>query len=281
MLTGVDRFIRIVVKREQWLLKDSSADSGNGVTPKSPKLFGLPKPYTSLYSPSSYLANRPNYTGYRSSIGPTTAELTPSSPTLTSQTVNSLSDSQTRLNSVIPTKQQNLGSESWTMGATTTTTTTHVRPQSSVYASQNTSGFNPSSSISNVLPPTNISSVSHLSQSQPVFNSLNHAEALPNNPSFPNIPPPMQGLSLLDMAFSTNPLQKPQKVEQGPIVTVTIQQPNAQNGVAHLLPAPPTNPGIVTESLTKSTYTETTTTRVTHNVLALPTAATEVCDGYT
>jgi hypothetical protein len=28
---------------------------------KSPKIFGLPRPYTGLYSASSYMANRPSY----------------------------------------------------------------------------------------------------------------------------------------------------------------------------------------------------------------------------
>ena len=50
-LTGLGRFIRLVVERE-----------GTEGDEKSPKLFGLPKPYTSLYA-SSYMANRPSYTG--------------------------------------------------------------------------------------------------------------------------------------------------------------------------------------------------------------------------
>jgi len=50
-LTGLGRFVRLVVERE-----------GTEGDEKSPKLFGLPKPYTSLYA-SSYMANRPSYTG--------------------------------------------------------------------------------------------------------------------------------------------------------------------------------------------------------------------------
>lgn len=35
---------------------------------QSPRLFGLPKPYTGLYSANSYMANRPFSSGYRRSM---------------------------------------------------------------------------------------------------------------------------------------------------------------------------------------------------------------------
>ena len=57
MLTGLERFVRLVVERESWLPPSHL---------KSPKMFGTPRPYTSLYSPNSYMANRPNYTGLSS-----------------------------------------------------------------------------------------------------------------------------------------------------------------------------------------------------------------------
>ena len=47
LLTGLDRFIRLVVHR-----------------PKTSKILSGPKPYSGLYS-SSYMANRPTYTGYK------------------------------------------------------------------------------------------------------------------------------------------------------------------------------------------------------------------------
>ena len=49
LLTGLERFVRLCVERKIEL----SADG------KSPKVFGAPKPYTGLYGPSSYMANRP------------------------------------------------------------------------------------------------------------------------------------------------------------------------------------------------------------------------------
>ncbi|CAG2171001.1 unnamed protein product, partial [Oppiella nova] len=48
MLTGVDRFVRLVVEHE-------GSDT-------SPKMYGMGRPYTGLYA-SSYMANRPSYTG--------------------------------------------------------------------------------------------------------------------------------------------------------------------------------------------------------------------------
>ena len=49
LLTGLERFVRLCIERKVEL----SADG------KSPKVFGAPKPYTGLYGPSSYMANRP------------------------------------------------------------------------------------------------------------------------------------------------------------------------------------------------------------------------------
>ena len=63
MLTGLERFVRLVVERDT-LVPRSQAGPGGPLAPdqeKSPKVFGVPKPYTGLYSASSYMANRPSY----------------------------------------------------------------------------------------------------------------------------------------------------------------------------------------------------------------------------
>lgn len=62
LLTGLERFVRLVVERE---IPISQANPAN-LTPseKSPRIIGAPKPYTGLYSPNSYMANRPGYMGY-------------------------------------------------------------------------------------------------------------------------------------------------------------------------------------------------------------------------
>jgi len=65
MLTGLERFVRLVVERETLVPRTIAGPSLNVSDEKSPKVFGLPKPYTGLYSASSYMANRPSY-GLRS-----------------------------------------------------------------------------------------------------------------------------------------------------------------------------------------------------------------------
>ncbi|XP_071512746.1 protein lap4-like isoform X5 [Panulirus ornatus] len=62
MLTGLERFVRLVVHRET-LVPLGQGNNSNSKT--SPRVFGAPRPYTGLYSAGSYMANRPSYTGYR------------------------------------------------------------------------------------------------------------------------------------------------------------------------------------------------------------------------
>ena len=75
LLTGTERFVRLSVERKITSPTSSNfpSDFGLPATPPSasglesggkgvsPKVFGLPKPYTGLYSASSYMANRPSY----------------------------------------------------------------------------------------------------------------------------------------------------------------------------------------------------------------------------
>ena len=108
MLTGLERFVRLCIERQAseptittHNLASGSAPTSASFTPsdKSPKLFGLPKPYTGLklhgnssyISPSSYMANRPDYTRRRepgqytrTSISNTTSN----SPTTPNTSVN-------------------------------------------------------------------------------------------------------------------------------------------------------------------------------------------------
>nr|CAI5864077.1 unnamed protein product [Callosobruchus analis] len=68
MLTGLERFVRLTVEREIPLDANSSSPSPSPGPQQSPRLFGLPKPYTGLYAANSYMANRPSYvTGFRKS----------------------------------------------------------------------------------------------------------------------------------------------------------------------------------------------------------------------
>lgn len=86
-LTGHERFVRIVAEREVsnfsvnlpseivlishhfQMAVDEPVPLGASPSPgpqQSPRLFGLPKPYTGLYSANSYMANRPF--SYRRSV---------------------------------------------------------------------------------------------------------------------------------------------------------------------------------------------------------------------
>jgi len=60
MLTGNERFVRLVVERKSLVPRiDMTNITVKSMSEKSPKVFGLPKPYTGLYSSNSYMANRP------------------------------------------------------------------------------------------------------------------------------------------------------------------------------------------------------------------------------
>lgn len=68
MLTGLERFVRLAVEREIPMENSGNSPNPSPGSQQSPRLFGLPKPYTGLYAANSYMANRPGYTGYRRSL---------------------------------------------------------------------------------------------------------------------------------------------------------------------------------------------------------------------
>ena len=84
-------------------------------------------------------------------------------------------------------------------------------------------------------------------------------------------PPSAVGLSTFDSMI-------PSEVKQpSAVVTVTIKQPDAvSKPVPELFPPAPTDLGTVTETITKSTLTETVFTRVTHNEALMVPVQTEV-----
>ncbi|KAK9730452.1 PDZ domain [Popillia japonica] len=67
LLTGLERFVRLVVEREVPVSQQESNSPSPGPQ-QSPRVFGLPKPYSGLYSPNSYMSNRPGYNSYRRSL---------------------------------------------------------------------------------------------------------------------------------------------------------------------------------------------------------------------
>lgn len=68
MLTGLERFVRLTVEREIPIDVDGNSSNPSPGPQQSPRMFGLPKPYTGLFAANSYMANRPGYTGYRRSM---------------------------------------------------------------------------------------------------------------------------------------------------------------------------------------------------------------------
>lgn len=62
MLTGLERFVRLVAEREVLVSKGQSPSPSPAE--KSPHVFGAPKPYTGLYNANSYMANRPGFRYY-------------------------------------------------------------------------------------------------------------------------------------------------------------------------------------------------------------------------
>ncbi|XP_065213379.1 protein lap4 [Planococcus citri] len=194
ILTGLERFVRIAAEREVAYPRNSATPSPG--PEKSPKVFGVPKPYTGLYSANSYMANRPNYTGARTS---------PSS-------VNSGSMSPPK-----PAPRR----------------------------------FTPSTS-SNPSASNSISESETQGFSKPITNE-----------DFQAMIPP----HFLQNGTESDTSDKSDSTK---IVSLTIKKPEKKvlNGI--VLPEAPTGLGRVTETITKSTFTETVVTRITDNKLSQP-----------
>ncbi|XP_018896338.2 uncharacterized protein [Bemisia tabaci] len=192
MLTGLERHIRIVAEREVAVPKGQSTPTQSPGPEKSPKVFGVPKPYTSLYSANSYMANRPSYTGIRSAVSsPVSKEASPIPPPKPA-----------------PRK---------------------LTPSSSIDAD---------SEIQDHHPPKPITNEEFQAMIPPHF--LYH-----------------------------HPPSTEKSDDHGKLVSLTIKQPDPHlNGI--VFPEAPTALGKVTETITKSTLTETVVTRVTENKLAKP-----------
>lgn len=242
MLTGLERFVRLVVEREIPL---SQASPLMQVTPseKSPRLIGGPRPYTGLYSANSYMANRPGYTGYRRSmdadkaLSPSPTSRTPPPPPPPARIEPSV-NGVAKMNGVAD-KQ-----------ATSPSAVNYPQPAPR--------------------------------QTQPRSLGITSPDAEPR-PTSPQediqVPKPITNeefQAMIPAHFLRPPTSSPSPdSQQGPVVTVTIKQPDNLPGDVNFPPAP-TTLGKVTETITKSTLTETVVTRVTDNHLVLP-VIIEVC----
>lgn len=262
LLTGLERFVRLVVEREIPL---SQANPATVVTPseKSPRVIGAPKPYTGLYNANSYMANRPGYGGYRRSmdadkaLSPSPTSKTPPPPPLPT-TLSAKSDA------VNETPKMNGVSESGK----------NVSPTSfSPTINQSYPQPAPRHSVSQTTTPTNNTTGS--------ATTTPHVEPRPDETTQEDIqvPKPITNeefQAMIPAHFLRPPTSSPSPdSHQGPIVTVTIKQPDTLPGDVSFPPAP-TTLGKVTEVITKSTLTETVVTRVTDNQLMQP-LIIEVC----
>ncbi|XP_026668328.1 protein lap4 isoform X4 [Ceratina calcarata] len=263
LLTGLERFVRLVVEREIPLSQANAVTTVAAVvTPseKSPRVIGAPKPYTGLYNANSYIASRPgggtaatggSYTGYRRSmdadrtLSPSPTSKTPPPPmksniTETLPKMNGVTESTSvkNISSILPNSQSPLPP--------------HPQPAPRHSISQPT--------IATTASSTPTSSTEPRSTSPQQQDDIQVPKPITNEEFQAMIPAHF----LRPATSSPSP-----DSHQGPIVTVTIKQPDNIPGDVNFPPAP-TTLGKVTETITKSTLTETVVTRVTENQLVPP-----------
>ncbi|XP_076655479.1 scribble planar cell polarity protein [Halictus rubicundus] len=246
LLTGLERFVRLVVERE---IPVSQANATIVVTPseKSPRVIGAPKPYTGLYNANSYIANRPGYT-IRRSIDADRA-LSPSPTAKTPPPMKIESADVPKMNGV--TEPGNIKHAS-SISPSPTNSQPHPQPAPRHSISQPTITMSTTASTTPTptTEPRSTSPQEDIQVPKPITNEEFQA--------------------MIPAHFLRPPTSSPSPdFHQGPIVTVTIKQPDNLPGDVNFPPAP-TTLGKVTETITKSTLTETVVTRVTDNQLVQP-----------
>ncbi|XP_075585381.1 protein lap4 isoform X3 [Dermatophagoides farinae] len=244
IITGLERFVRLVVERE-----------GVPVTEKN-----LPYQQYSTgltYSSNSYMANRPSYTGsYRR-------------PLLGS--VSSLSHSNAL--------DSGITGSAGTISTPSTPSFTHgSKPLSSIFNAKlpglrGNTDSNPYSSSS-----TNRSINNRLNsalQTSAVKNITNHHSSNTSSSRSSSVPPPQNRpltvarSSVSDDKESRSPIGD----ADGTLIANNMNNSVTETSLAAQFPPAPNDLGVFTEVLTKTTYTENTVTRVTNNNsnMSLPT----------
>lgn len=209
MLTGLERFVRLVVHRET-LVPAGQGNDNNSRT--SPRVFGAPRPYTGLYSAGSYMANRPSYTGYRRA-----------------QPGGRLSGSN-----IVDT---NHSAQSSPLASPATA----LRQQQQL-AGVADSGASSATSSGGTMPTGTTQVAPHRPLTNADFQALIPQHFLEGG--------------------------RAQEEDNNPSVHVTVNMPGDHNPMGMSFPPPPTKLGKSTETVTKSTLTETVVTRITDNKLA-------------
>ncbi|CAO1392560.1 unnamed protein product [Diamesa serratosioi] len=284
LLTDHQRFVRLVIERE---VKGPLEPPHS---PRSPLLKGL--------SPTGYMANRPTYTGYRRSIDDileTAATKSNSNESPQSRVVDIDVDNHNQKTSTATIITQNTSALSSSLSAASShdqqTNLNHhqsQQQQGSAMLSNNSMSKTSENFLRNEIqqtqtqppqpaPRTRLSS----QNSVPMTNGDNKTPKITDKADDASQAPPRPMTSddfqamipshFISGGKSNYEVEK--TIENGPSVTVTVKK-----GLPDMpmLPPAPTELGTVTETITKSTFTETVMTRVTDNRLEGPLISEEV-----
>ena len=269
LLTGLERFVRLVVERQ---LPVSQAHPTNLITPseKSPYAIGVSRPYTGLYNANSYMVNRPGYAGYRRSMDANKSLSTNLTLSTSLPTKNESLNDLFRMNCGNETKE--IAKSSTSAAMSSAFNQSHLQPTSRCSVSHSVEMPNMNTD------PCQSRNISGSPTSNSLPSAAAHSRSMSPQEDI-QMPKPLtsQEFQAMIPAHFLRPSTSSPSPEfhQGPVVTVTIKQPENLPGDVSLPPSP-TTIGKVTETITKSTLTETVVTRVTDNYLVSP-VIIEVC----
>ncbi|XP_037277317.2 protein scribble homolog isoform X3 [Rhipicephalus microplus] len=264
MLTGLERFVRLVVQREELVLRDPNArpqqqPSLPTATTLTTSATTTTRPYGgSLYSSSSYMANRPSYLGGYKRPGPIGSV----GGAGEEAAAGDKQPAGTKTTYSIYTKLPGLRNDTTTLTGSSAHPELPHQPYSFPSAQRD-----PPLPAAHPSEPIYANSGDHggLGTS---LSSFRPARVMPHgtNAIGNGFPPSAGGVQTATSNLSSSPSSQRLK---GPLVTVTIQQPDPYAPLAAEFPPAPKTLGRTTEVITRTTLTETTTTRVTNNVLSL------------
>uniref|UniRef100_A0A1E1X6U6 Putative leucine rich domain-containing protein n=1 Tax=Amblyomma aureolatum TaxID=187763 RepID=A0A1E1X6U6_9ACAR len=266
MLTGLERFVRLVVQREELVLRDPNRPQPSlpTATTLTTSATTTSRPYGgSLYSSSSYMANRPSYLGGYKRPGPIGSVGTAGGGD--DAVAGDKQPANTKTTYSIYTKLPGLRNDTTTLAGSGQPTSHPVLPHQPY-------SF-PSAQRDPPLPAAHPSEPIYANSGDPgglgtSLSSFRPARVMPHGTHAigNGFPPAAGGVQAATLNPSSSPSSQRLK---GPLVTVTIQQPDPYAPLAAEFPPAPKTLGRTTEVITRTTLTETTTTRVTNNILSL------------
>uniref|UniRef100_A0A069DXR8 PDZ domain-containing protein n=1 Tax=Panstrongylus megistus TaxID=65343 RepID=A0A069DXR8_9HEMI len=215
MLTGLERFVRLVAEREILVQKGSTpSPAPSPGLDKQARLHSSPKPYAAAYNTNSYIASSKPVIRPNTPTGTANPVVTSSPPRPAPRKITNQSSTDTE-GSTTATENVN-------------TTTTNPPPRTKAITNEEFQAMIPAHFLKSGTNPSSSSGGNATGGGTPTT------------------------------SCTTEPTT----------VTLTIKAPNPNlaNGIE--FPDPPTALGRVTETITKSTFTETVVTRVTDNKLA-------------